>query len=54
MGLALTLDLVPSHQVQLSFPEVQDLPLVAPAPQSTCMELIVAPEVAADEGSTYA
>ena len=46
MGSTLTLDLVSSHQVQLSFPEVQDLPLFASVPQSTCTELVVAPEVA--------
>jgi len=46
MGSALTLDLVSSHQVQLSFPEVQDLPLFAPVPRSSCTELVVAPEVA--------
>jgi len=45
MGSTLTLNVL-SHQAQMSFPELQDLPLFAPAPQSTCTELIVAPEVA--------
>jgi len=45
MGSALTLDLVPSHQVQMSFSEVQDLPLLARG-KSTSTELIVASEAA--------
>jgi len=46
MGSALTLCCLSSSHVQLSFPEVQDLPLLAPVLQNTCTELIVAPEVA--------
>ena len=46
MGSALTTDLMPAHLVQLSFPALQDLPLLAPLPESSSTELIVAPEVA--------
>ena len=44
MGSALTLGR--SAQVQLGFPELQDLPLFAPLPERPSTELIVAPEVA--------
>jgi len=46
MGSALRPDLMPAHLVQLSFPALHDLPLLAPLPEKQSTELIVAPEVA--------
>jgi len=46
MGSALTLGVIPAHQAQLGFPELQNLPLFAPVEERASMELIVAPEVA--------
>ncbi len=54
MGSALTLDVIPTPLVELSLPEVQELPLLAPEPESTCTELIVAPEVALTKASQAA
>ena len=46
MGSALSLEPAPAHPLPMGFPEVQDLPLFAPAPPSTSTEVILAPEVA--------
>jgi hypothetical protein len=46
MGSALRTGLMPAGLVQLSFPALQDLPLLAPLPESSSTEQIVAPEVA--------
>jgi hypothetical protein len=49
---SLRTDLMPAHLVQLSFPALQDLPLLAPLPESSATELIVAPEVALTKPAT--
>src|ERR1035438_9947665 len=46
MGSALRTGLTSAHLVQLAFPALQDLPLLAPPPERYSTELIVAPEVA--------
>jgi hypothetical protein len=46
MGLELRTGLTSAHLVQLAFPALQDLPLLAPPPERSFTELIVAPEVA--------
>src|ERR1035438_4435477 len=46
MGSALRTGLTSAHLVQLAFPALQDLPLLAPLPESSSTQLIVAPEVA--------
>jgi hypothetical protein len=46
MGSALRTGLMPAGLVQLTFPALQDFPLLAPLPESSSTELIVAPEVA--------
>src|ERR1035441_4569026 len=46
MGSALRTGLTSAHLVQLAFPALQDLPLLAPPPERSFTELIVAPEVA--------
>ena len=46
MGSALRTGLTSAPLVQLAFPGLRELPLLAPPPESTCTELIVAPEVA--------
>jgi hypothetical protein len=46
MGSALRTGLTSAHVVQLAFPALQDLPLLAPLPESSSTQLIVAPEVA--------
>ena len=46
MGPALRTGLLPAPLVQMSFPALQDFPLLAPLPESSSTELIVAPEVA--------
>ena len=46
MGSALRTGLTSAPLVQLAFPALQDLPLLAPPPASSFTELIVAPEVA--------
>jgi len=46
MGSALNTDWMPAHLVQLSFPALQELPLLDALPESSSAELIVAPEVA--------
>src|ERR1039457_7245931 len=38
--------LTSAHLVQLAFPALRDLPLLAPPPERSFTELIVAPEVA--------
>src|ERR1039457_3942490 len=46
MGSELRAGLTSAHLVQLAFPALQDLPLLAPPPERSFTELIVAPEVA--------
>src|ERR1035438_10102317 len=46
MGPELRTGLTSAHLVQLAFPALQDLPLLAPLPESSSTQLIVAPEVA--------
>src|ERR1039458_10770696 len=46
MGAELRTGLTSAHLVQLAFPALQDLPLLAPLPESSSTQLIVAPEVA--------
>jgi hypothetical protein len=46
MGPELRTGLTSAHLVQLAFPALQDLPLLAPPPERSFTELIVAPEVA--------
>ena len=46
MGPELRTGLTSAHLVQLAFPALQDLPLLAPPPERYSTELIVAPEVA--------
>ena len=46
MGSALRTGLTSAHLVQLAFPALQDLPLLAPPPERSFTEMIVAPEVA--------
>src|ERR1039457_7438854 len=46
MGPELRTGLMSAHLVQLAFPALQDLPLLAPPPERSFTELIVAPEVA--------
>ena len=46
MGSALRTGLTSAPLVQLAFPALQDLPLLAPLPESSSTQLIVAPEVA--------
>jgi len=43
---SLRADLMPAHLVQMSLPVLQDLPLLAPLPESPSTELITATEVA--------
>ena len=45
MGAALRTGLTSAHLVQLAFPALQELPLLAPPPERSFTELIVAPEV---------
>jgi hypothetical protein len=45
MGPELRTSLTSAHLVQLAFPALQDLPLLAPPPERSFTELIVAPEV---------
>ena len=46
MGPELRTGLTSAHLVQLAFPALQDLPVLAPPPERSFTELIVAPEVA--------
>jgi hypothetical protein len=46
MGPELRTGLTSAHLVQLAFPALRDLPLLAPPPERSFTELIVAPEVA--------
>ena len=46
MGPELRTGLTSAHLVQLAFPALRDLPLLAPLPESSSTQLIVAPEVA--------
>ena len=46
MGSTLRTGLTSAPLVQLAFTGLQELPLLAPPPESSCTELIVAPEVA--------
>src|ERR1017187_359054 len=46
MGPELRTGLTAAHLVQLAFPALRDLPLLAPPPERSFTELIVAPEVA--------
>src|ERR1022692_256573 len=46
MGPELRTGLTSAHLVQLAFPALQDLPLLAPLPESSSTQLIVAPEAA--------